>query len=266
MSVTVADICALMESWAPLSLAEQWDNPGLQVGDPAWPVKKIWVALDPLGDLLRSAAGNNVDLIITHHPLIFKPLKQINPATALGADIQRALAAKIAVYSAHTNLDSTSGGVNDVLAGHLGLTSSGPLELAADGVNGIGRIGFFEKPVGLHELALQIKRDFKLKGLKYAGNPELRIERAAICSGSGSSLMHLFLASNAQVFISGDLHYHDARSAEQEGRAIIDMGHFASERIVVRAVVDRINAHAAKLGWDVQAEVTELEVDPFVYL
>ncbi len=266
MSVTVADICALMEDWAPLDLAEQWDNPGLQVGDPNWPVRTVWVALDPLGEILRSAAENQVDLIITHHPLIFQPLRQINLATALGSDICLALEARIAVYCAHTNLDSAAGGVNDVLAEHLGLSCSGVLESQPDSELGIGRVGFFETPVTLEELALRIKQEFRIKGLKYAGDSKLKIKQAAICSGSGSSLMKNFLASDAQVYISGDLHYHDARQAQQWGRGVIDMGHFASERIVVRAVADRIRAWADKSGKHLEVVVSELECDPFVYL
>ena len=266
MSVTVADICAFMEDWAPLTLAEQWDNPGLQVGDPQWPVRTVWVALDPLSGLLRSAAANRVDLVITHHPMIFHPLRAINPATGLGGDIKLALEAGMAVYCAHTNLDSAAGGVNDVLAAHLGLTCTGVLENQPGSELGIGRVGYFEEPAGLAELCLRIKRGFGLKGLKYAGDGGMKIERAAICSGSGSGLMKKFLAGDAQVFISGDLHYHDARQAEQCGRAVIDMGHFASEKIVVRAIAERLKARAKEAGWDLEVVETDLERDPFVYL
>jgi len=266
MSVTVADICALMEDWAPLSLAEQWDNPGLQVGDPARPVSKVWVALDPLGEILRSAAENRADLIITHHPLIFQPLRRIDLATALGNDIRLALEAGIAVYCAHTNLDSAAGGVNDVLAEQLGLTCTGVLDSQPGTGLGIGRVGYFETPVALAELASRIKQDFRIKGLKYAGDSKLKVERAAICSGSGSGLMKNFLAGDAQVYISGDLHYHDARQAEQCGRGVIDMGHFASERIVVRAVAGRLRSWARESGVQLEVVVPELETDPFVYL
>jgi len=121
MKLTVADIIQVMASIAPSSLAEKWDNPGLQVGAKDHPVKTIWVSLDPSRQVVDAACKKGVDLLITHHPLIFHPLKSIDFSTPTGSIIKTAINGNLAIFSAHTNLDSAKGGVNDVLASKIGL-------------------------------------------------------------------------------------------------------------------------------------------------
>ena len=121
MTATVAQFVRLLNDLAPSRLAESWDNVGLQLGSLDWPVKKVWTALDPLPEVVAGACENNVDLLVTHHPLFFKPVKQIDCDAPLGRITEAALAGKLAIFCAHTNLDSTVGGVNDVLAERMGL-------------------------------------------------------------------------------------------------------------------------------------------------
>jgi dinuclear metal center YbgI/SA1388 family protein len=121
MTGTVAHIISIMNRLAPLRLAESWDNVGLQLGNPAWPVHKVWTALDPLPEVVARACDNDVDVLVTHHPLFFKPVQRIDCGTPLGRMVEMALSRRLAIFSAHTNLDSVTGGVNDVLAGRIGL-------------------------------------------------------------------------------------------------------------------------------------------------
>lgn len=127
MTATVSDVIRAMEALAPPRLAEDWDNSGLQLGAKDWPAQKVLIALDPLPSVIQAACQNQVNLLVTHHPLIFKPLKSINCATPLGKMIQTAIAGQLAVYAAHTNLDSADGGLNDILADRMGLVDRGPL-------------------------------------------------------------------------------------------------------------------------------------------
>ena len=284
MTWTVADIIEATERLAPPELAETWDNIGLQVGHPDWPVKKVWVALDPLPGVVADGIEAGVDLLITHHPLMFKPLKSIDCKTHIGAIIQMALENRLAIFSAHTNLDAVSEGVNDALAGKLGLrnlnpliTSSGPgqkgRQTAADDngidhgvVQGLGRIGSLDQEMNLGEFALMVKDHLGLDHVTMAGDPALLVKQVALCSGSGSSLMGAFMASEAHVYVSGDLRYHDARDAEIAGRGLIDIGHFDSEHLIVDVLAGRLAAEMGTTAEAVEIEAYRLEENPFITL
>ncbi|WP_372680169.1 Nif3-like dinuclear metal center hexameric protein [Desulfosarcina sp.] len=121
MTATVAQFVRILDLLAPPHLAASWDNVGLQIGNLDWPVKKVWTALDPLPEVVARACENGVDLLVTHHPLFFKPVNRIDCSTPLGGIAEMALSRRLAIFSAHTNLDSVPGGVNDVLVGRMGL-------------------------------------------------------------------------------------------------------------------------------------------------
>jgi putative NIF3 family GTP cyclohydrolase 1 type 2 len=132
--------------------------------------------------------------------------------------------------------------------------------------HGIGRIGTLEIPTDLKSLALTIKKKLKLDFVRFAGNPDLPIIRVAICSGSGSSLMRRFLSSGTQAYISGDLHYHDAREAEAAKCGIIDVGHFPSEHLMVKVMADQLQNEFSAKGIDLRIEACTIEKDPFIVL
>ena len=267
----VADIAEIMEQIAPLSLAEEWDNCGLQVGASQWTVDKIWVALDPILPVIEAAAQHDVSLVITHHPLIFKGLRRIDLDTFEGRVIATALRNNTAVYAAHTNLDSAADGINDVLAERIGLQHTTPLlapvypidEDDSSSQVGLGRIGDITPPIPVKAWAKKVKHQLGLAHVRTAGNLDRIVHRAAVCSGSGSSLMDTFLNSDSDVFVSGDLRYHDARIVEDSGRAFVDIGHFASEHLMIDALVEKLKAETDKSGWDVRIEPCSLESDPF---
>lgn len=121
MTATVAQMIGIIDRLAPPRLAASWDNVGLQIGSRDWAVKKVWTALDPLPEVVAAACENDVDLLVTHHPLFFKPVKRIDCQTPLGRVVDMAVSRQLAILCAHTNLDSVSDGLNDVLAQRMGL-------------------------------------------------------------------------------------------------------------------------------------------------
>jgi len=278
MGTTVAKIIEIMNLLAPPLLAEEWDNVGLQIGDSRQSVRRIWVALDPSPEVVKAACQKKVDLLITHHPLIFRPLKSIDFDTPGGSIIQMAAHHQLAIFSAHTNLDIVRDGVNDVLAQQLGLRNLAvlhPVQLenlvkenvapltGAEAEYGIGRIGSLAKAGSLKSLVSMVKKKLKLDFIKVAGDLEMKVKRVAICSGSGSSLMQTFLASKAQAYISGDIHYHDAREAESANRGIVDIGHFPSEHLMVNALAQQLKKIISKAGIEAEIMACTIEKDPF---
>ncbi len=267
-AVCVGDIADWLESAAPSGLAEEWDNCGLQVGSLKKEVRKIWIALDPLGTVIDAAVAQDVDLLITHHPLIMRPLARLDLDTPAGRSVAAAIGGRLTIFSVHTNLDSASDGLNDILGQRIGMDRMRPLVPAAAGGAslGLGRIGRLNPPRRVGELALAIKERLHTDAVRIAGAADMIVRRAAVCSGGGSSLLEAFLASDAQVYISGDLRYHNARDVEAAGRAMIDIGHFPSEYIVVEDLTGRLRKFAQDAGWAVEVEACRLERDPFVTL
>jgi dinuclear metal center YbgI/SA1388 family protein len=277
MKATVADIIEVMGIIAPTQLAEGWDNVGLQVGQTDWSVKTTWIALDPSLDVVSAACRKNIDLLITHHPLIFNPLRSVDFNSAIGNSIRMAAQNQLAIFAAHTNFDNAAGGLNDSLARRIGLSNLKTLAKSGDSGEihplqstnedwGLGRIGELAKSQDLRSFALDIKKRLGLTSVKVAGDFSLKITRAAVCTGSGSSLMKVFLASGAQAFISGDLHYHDAKEVQTAKRGLIDIGHFASEHLIIDVLAQRLSGLLTDKDFNVTVAAYRLEKDPFVSL
>jgi dinuclear metal center YbgI/SA1388 family protein len=245
MTVTVSDIIQIMDQIAPPYLAENWDNAGLQIGDHRWPVRTVAVALDPSREVVEEACGKKADILITHHPLFFRPLTCIDFRTPIGSIIEKTIRHQMAIFAAHTNLDKSKGGLNDLLARRIGLQDHKVLQLSndidplfsTDHRQGIGRVGTLEKAIDLQSFALKVKHALDIQHITYVGSPDLVITKVAVCSGSGSSQLESFYSCGAQVYISGDIKYHDARDVEAAGLGLIDIGHFQSEYLVVEELV-----------------------------
>jgi len=272
MRATVGDIMEIMETLAPAGLAEGWDNPGLQIGCRDQVVKTLWVALDPSFPVISAACRQGVDLLITHHPFIFKPLDTIDLDTPSGKIISLALRHELSVFSAHTNLDAASSGINDVLADRIGLKDISGLDVPRKGFDahqpgetnwGMGRKGCLEEKTHLLHFAEHLKTRLGLTSVRIAGQPDMPVKSVALCCGSGSSLLKTFLLSDAEVFVSGDLRYHDARDAEAAGKGLIDIGHFASEHVILDVLAGRLQEETKIRGLDVAVQACKLENDPF---
>ena len=368
----LSDILGIINKISPAGLAESWDNPGLQVGDPMAEVSRIMVALDATPAVIEAALQSACQLLVTHHPLIFKPQKTISTATAQGRVIHAAIRGGLGIISMHTNYDIADGGLNDVLSGRLGLTACAPLQVTAaqelaklvvfvpeehlermrsalfphaeslgayrdcsftaagegtftplDGAtpfigtigalekvrecrlevlfdrsklpqalksliaahpyeepafdiyplhnggkeSGLGRIGSLPDATTLADYAAWVAEQLGAPGTRFVGAPAAAVKKVALCSGSGSSVMRSAARAGADVLVTGDVKYHEAREAEDLGIGLIDAGHFSTEIIMTAAVQARLQHMLTDAGFDgCRVIACTRESDPFKYL
>ncbi|MBQ7717861.1 MAG: Nif3-like dinuclear metal center hexameric protein [Clostridia bacterium] len=229
----ISDVITELENYAPPVLAEEYDNVGLLVGDREREVTSVLLALDVDMGVAEEAKAKGANLIVSHHPLIFDGVKNITADTPLGRCITYLIENKIAVYAAHTNLDSAQGGLNDIMAGILGLENTVSLSgNMAD--TGIGRVGSLDPETTVAGLAQKLKSVFNLPFIKYTGDGTAPVTRVAVCTGSGASLLDEVIYIGADVYITGDMKYHNVRDAYTAGVNIIELGHYDSEFICTR--------------------------------
>jgi len=357
MAVQLRKIIRLMESFAPPELAESWDNSGLLLGNPDDEIQSAMVTLDVTMENVDYAAHHNIDLIISHHPVIFNKLAAIRTDTYDGRLLQKLLVHHIAVYSAHTNWDSAEGGVNDILAEQIGLKDVEGLipvkqealykfvvyvpssyedivrqalgeagagfigkyshcmfSVAGEGqfkplagthpfigainrlektaeirvetiipesrlslvvsavkmvhpyeepafdiypmVNkgktyALGRIGSLNEPEEIRIVLRKIKRILHIQILSYAGNESLPIKKIALCGGAGASFLKQAKQAGADLYLTGDVKYHEAQEAVKLGMVIADGGHFGTERPSMVVLLQRLQAASIERNWEV---------------
>ncbi len=363
MKLKLAKIIEIMENNFPLRIAEAWDNSGLQIGDSTQTVERVAIALDADEASVDKAIANKADLLITHHPLFFEKIQQINFQHVKGRIIRKAVQAGMAVYSAHTNIDAAPAGLNQFLAVHLDLKdikalgrskseellklvvfvpqshldivrtaileagagrfdnynecsfynlgtstfkplkNSNPFKGEVDKLEvgneykletvlypqdlnrvlkalfdqhpyeeiayeiyeliaptkdySFGRIGYLAKPQQLSEFALFIKERLNLEGLRVVGEATRIIERVAIAGGAGSSLIKTAAQEKADVFITGDIKYHEAQDAIDLGLPIIDAGHQGTEAVFVPMIAAILREEIARINGE--GEIFALE-------
>jgi len=337
--VRLSEITKKLEKAFPKDIAESWDNVGLLVGEKNKDIKKIQISLDATEKVIEEAVKNNADLIITHHPLIFSPLKAINDSTLLGKKIMKLIKNDIALYSMHTNLDSAENGLNKYVAEIIGARESKIIaenyrdvyklavyvpkenhkevlkKVQETGVSlegyddvsystecieryrisgednahtvdnikvevigekgkmfqllneirkihpydqvpyeifsvenrylkgGIGRVFSLEKPVLFKEYVNLVKEKLSIENLRIvAENEEKSVKKVAVVNGSGMSFFKKIKKLGVDVFVTGDIKYHEALDAAEEGLDLIDLGHYESEhffnRLVVRELIE----------------------------
>lgn len=367
----VSDVVGIINKIAPFATAEEWDNVGLQVGDPAAPAERIMVSLDPCREAIDAAIRQQCQLLLTHHPFIFKPLKRIALNEPLGSLISHAIKHDLAVVSLHTNLDIAAGGVNDLLAQRLGLGTCQPLKVTgveelvklavfvpqgheervldalsrfsgvignyrdcsfqAQGTGtfrplegarpfigeigrrerveevrlevllrkgdlaaalnalmkvhpyeepaydlypllnkgesrGLGRIGELPSPLSLREFALTVKERLAVDGIRMVGAADRAVKKVAVCGGSGAFLLREAHFRGADLLVTGDVKYHEAREAEDLGIALLDAGHFATERLMVGGVRELLETELTKKGFAATLTAYEGEREPFSFI
>jgi len=220
INLTVKNLLETLDKIAAFGLAEQWDNVGLMVGDPNQQIQGILIALDPTEEVLAEAKECGADCIITHHPLIFHPLKAIYTNQPLGRFLRRALENEISIIGCHTNLDQAVGGVNDVLAKSLGMVEPSVLapsrkdqdtagNSAASDI-GFGRIGRLAEPLSRKAFIERLCAFFNLPALRVAGQIPEEVNTVAVCGGSGSDLAEAAFAGGAQVYVTGEVKHSTA--------------------------------------------------------
>jgi len=241
---TVGDILKFVETLAPRSMKMDWDNVGLLCGSKRQTVTKVLIALDPFEGVCREAAKIGAELIVTHHPLIFRPLNSITDETSIGRSIQLLCRSGISAINAHTNLDCAPGGVNDVLARKLGLedirviTPSGTDSEGREW--GLLRCGSVEEQ-GLDAFLPHVKQALDCKGLRYVngGKP---VRKVAVGGGSCADGMLEALEAGCDTFVTADVKYNQFWDAHDLGLNLIDAGHFATEDPVTEYLKEQLSA------------------------
>lgn len=270
MSIRCRDIADYIEEIAPAHLAEEWDNVGLLLGDSGREVKSILLCLDITGKVAEEAASRQVDMIISHHPLIFSGLKRILRGSGKGDVLYSLIKNDICVLSAHTNLDVVPGGVNDCLACVLGLQNLQPLKKyhsdtlkeAMEGTGyGLGRTGRLANPMNLPDFIQQVKVGLRVDNVRLIGRADRRVERVGVFCGSFDDDLKSIRNAGVDVLVTGDVKYHTAQDAVEMGLCLLDAGHFSTE-VVVLPYLERILKERFP-GIEIAGRC--VETDPFNY-
>lgn len=253
----------MLEKIAPPGIQEEWDNSGWQIDLHNEEVGRIVIALEITSDVIREAEHLDAEMVITHHPLLFTPIKQIDtrlPDTATEY-IASLISAGIQVYSAHTSFDSAEDGMNTQLAKMFGLTDIEGFPKPQPGAAAIGRKGVLDRPVKLSELTNDAEDFFGMKGrLKVVGDPERLIETVAVCGGGGGEFIANAIADGIDLYITSDVKHHEGQWARERGLALIDGGHWGTEKHFARIVSEHLRkVFGAKLA----VVESEVSADPF---
>ena len=222
----VRDIIAAIEQFAPLSIQEGWDNSGLCIGSPEDEVHGVLLGFDCTPELIDEAVAAGCDMVVTHHPLIFKGLKRIQGGDPVSDAVIRAVRAGVAVYAAHTTSDKVIGGVSGIMARRLGLNDVEVLDQETDGI-GFGAVGNLPEPMEAEVFIGYVKSCFGLSVVRCSRPLDIPISRVAMCGGSGSSLIGKAMDAGAQAYICGDITYR--RFFTPKNFMVIDIGHFEGE-------------------------------------
>ena len=259
--IKVNNIINEMELLAPTYLKEDFDNVGLMVGDKNKEVKKVLLALDCTLKVIEEAKKENVDLIITHHPLIFKRPSSITTDTLQGKKIIELIKNDISLYSSHTNLDSVENGLNDTIVSILGFDNSKILEKnKRDDKAGLGRIVSLNESIQLEDLISKIKKSLNINNLRVVKGKD-KVNKIAIINGSVQDFISKAVALGADCIITGDTTYHFASDYKEMEISILDVGHFASEQITFFNVMENLKEKFK----DVEFITSTVEEDPFSF-
>ena len=221
----------------PLELQEDWDNSGLQIGNIERELKNVLISLDLEEEGVDMAIKNDCNLIITHHPYIFNPIKSIDFADSFYERLEKVIKNDITVFAMHTNLDIAPDGLNDSLCQILGIRDTRVLELDND--PGLGRLGYI-KATKASDFASTVKAKLKANGLICYGDMNKIIETVGVCGGSGSSLFEDAIKKDCDLMVTADVSYHMGMDYANRGLVIIDPGHFASENHIIYKLKDTI--------------------------
>jgi len=267
MTAVVRDVIAALEAAYPPALAESWDAVGLICGDPAEPVQRVLVAVDPVAETVAEALEQGAQLLVTHHPLLLRGVHGVPADDPKGVLVHRLVRAGVGLFCAHTNADVADPGVSDALADALGLRATGPLcARPADGLlsrPGLGRICALAQPESLRAFSDRVRDALPTTawGVRAGGDPERSVRTVAVCGGAGDSLLGAARAAGVDVFVTADLRHHPAlEHLTAGGPALVDVAHWASEHpwcAQAAAVV------TAALGGTVDVHISYRRTDPW---
>lgn len=243
------DIIEELEKKYPLSIAEAWDNPGLQAGRFEKEIKRVYIALDATDRVIRHAVEAGADMLLTHHPMLMGGLKKVNTGDFYGRRLITSIQHDICCYAMHTNYDIV------MMAPHASrllklqkeeiLAVTGTLPDGREG--GFGMVGNLPEKMSLADCAAHVKRVFGIPKVKVFGDLETEVYRAAVLPGSGKSMVQDAIKKGAQVYISGDFGHHDGIDAVDQGLCVIDAGHYGIEHIFIKQMKDEMTERFSQL-------------------
>ncbi|MCI8859788.1 MAG: Nif3-like dinuclear metal center hexameric protein [Lachnospiraceae bacterium] len=257
-----SEIISILEEQSPEKFACDWDNVGLLVGDFEQEVQKIYIALDATEETIAEAVKEKADLLLTHHPMIFRGLKKVNSHDFTGKRVIKLIENHISCYAMHTNFDVK--GMAELAAQKMSLIDCQVLDitdLGEQGPEGIGRVGDLPEKISLETCVRQVKEAFTVDMVKVFGDLSQKVKRAAICPGSGKSVISCALNAKAQVLITGDIDHHEGIDAASQGLAIIDAGHYGIEKLFIPFMVQYLEKHAE--GIEIQGQPVK---QPFLFV
>jgi len=273
LSMQLADILRFLEEFAPLRLAEDWDNVGLLLGRHNADVQKVLTCLTLTADVAAEAVSTGVDLIVTHHPILFRPIQRLTDATAEGTMLLELIENHVAVYSPHTAFDSAFEGINARWSAQLGLeecvplrplmtsNSSTPVESSQPGL-GAGRAGRLKCPCSLGELVERLQQLTGQSQIGFVGHKNQRIQHVGIACGAAAEMMKEADQLGCDVLITGEARFHACLEARSRKIGLILLGHFASERFACEQLADVLGQQFPGL----QVQASQAECDPVQWL
>ena len=258
---TVGDIAEFLRQIAPLELAADWDNVGLLVGDPALQVTRLMTCLTITPASAAEACEAGVQLIVSHHPLPFRPLNKLTADSSTGRLLWQLMRAGVSVYSPHTAFDSAADGINAQLVAKLELQNAQPLVPLPGGL-GMGRFGDLRQPIALQEFAAETKRILGVDYVQIVGDSAALVKKVGIACGSAADLLESAVRAGCDVFLTGEARFHDCLEAEAQGIALLLVGHFASERLGVEHLAEVL----ARKFSNIETWASRRERDPLQWL
>jgi dinuclear metal center YbgI/SA1388 family protein len=265
--VPLREVLAALNARYDPALAESWDAVGLVCGDPDQSVRRVVFAVDPIGAVVDDVLAAGAELLVTHHPLLLTPVHGVPADDPKGRLVHRLIRGNAGLFVAHTNADRAADhGVNDALAGVLGLRDAVPLEPTDDDPRaGLGRVGDLEQAMSLREFAARAAAALPatVGGVRAAGDPERLVRRVAVCGGSGASLIAAAVGAGADVFLTSDLKHHPVSDMiDSSGPALCDVAHFASEWPWLPVAADVLHRD---LSGRVEVAVSRRRTDPWTW-
>ena len=267
-SVKIKEVIDALEKFAPLPLQESYDNAGSQVGLTGAEVSGALLCLDVTEKIVDEAIKLGCNLIVAHHPLIFRKLSHISDATYVERTVVKAIKNDIAIVAMHTNLDAAMGGVNYKIAEKFGLKNvrffgnKQTISIAGGEVlGGEGVIGTFAEPMAADDFIIMMKREFEVECVQTNELLRRPIQTVALCGGAGAFLLNKAIGEKADAFVTGEMHYHDFFGHEQEIQ-ICSIGHYQSEQFtteVFREIIERACP-------SVKCYTTDINTNPIIYI
>lgn len=245
--VFVADVCRLMRELAPEDTCESWDNVGLLIGSESSPVSKVLVALDFDKDVLDEALRMGAELVITHHPVIFRPMKNIRSDRCTSSAVFAAIRSGVSVYSAHTNLDNAHPGVNDALAAALELR-----DIVTDAAFPMSCKGVLSEEMDMDSFRAHVAARLGTPWVRFCGKRPDIVRSVVVLGGSGADYLTNAAQTGADVYLTGEIGYHNAQLARDMGLCVCEVGHYWSEHPLIFHLANHLQSEANALQYNIE--------------